>query len=138
MYLDYSDLTKGAYEETLRILQREEANSEQAIADAIGEIKPYLSSIYDMDKEFSLVGEQRNKLILKLTRDIAIYNIHCISNPSSMNETRRLKYEDAISFLQKASQQKVIINDLPRLSEPITGGNYGISGGGRARRRNHY
>lgn len=138
MYLDYSDLTKGAYEETLRVLQREEANSEQAIADAIGEIKPYLSSIYDMDKEFSFVGEQRNKLILKLTRDIAIYNIHCISNPSNMNETRRLKYEDAISMLQKASQQKVIINDLPRLSEPITGGNYGISGGGRARRRNHY
>lgn len=138
MYLDYSDLTKGAYEETLRVLQREEANSEQAIADAIGEIKPYLSSIYDMDKEFSFVGEQRNKLILKLTRDIAIYNIYCISNSSNMNETRRLKYEDAISMLQKASQQKVIINDLPRLSEPITGGNYGISGGGRARRRNHY
>lgn len=138
MYLDYSDLTKGAYEETLRVLQREEANSEQAIADAIGEIKPYLSSIYDMDKEFSLVGEQRNKLILKFTRDIAIYNIYCISHPSSMNETRRLKYEDAISFLQKASQQKVIISDLPRLAEPITGGNYSISGGGRTRRSNHY
>jgi len=138
MYLELDDLRKGAYEETLRVLQREEQNAEQAINDAIGEIKPYLSSIYDMDKEFSLVGEQRNKLILKFTRDIAIYNIYCISHPSSMNETRRLKYEDAISFLQKASQQKVIINDLPRLAEPITGGNYSISGGGRTRRSNHY
>lgn len=138
MYLDYQDLKNGAYEETLRVLQREEANSIQAINDAIGEVSPYLSSIYDVEKELTHAGNSRNRFLVKLIRDIAIYNVYCISSPSNMSETRRLKYEDSIKFLVKVSKQEISIPNLEKLSSPTTGGNYGISGGSLPRRNNHY
>ncbi len=138
MYLELDDLRKGAYEETLRVLQREEQNAEQAINDAIGEVKPYLSNLYNIELEFAKTGEHRNKLLVKLIRDIAIYNIYCISSPSSMSETRRLKYEDSIKFLNKVLKQEMIIPNLEKLTSPTTGGNYGISGGSLTPRNNHY
>ncbi len=138
MYIEYSDLKKGAYEETLRVLQREEQNAEQAINDAIGEVNPYLSNIYNLDLELAKAGEQRNKFLVKLIRDIAIYNIYCISSPSSMSETRRLKYEDSIKFLNKVLKQEITIPNLEKLAAPTTGGSYGIGGGSLTRRNNHY
>lgn len=141
MYMDYNDLLNGAWGETLQVLQREQANALQAILDAQGEVKAYLFRLYDIDSELlKTPADHRCDFLVKLIRDIAIYNIYSIASPSMMNETKRLKYEDAIAFLSKVQAQKAFIPDLPPLSsdKKDTGGTYGIYFGTNTRRDNQY
>ncbi|MDY6381373.1 MAG: phage protein Gp36 family protein [Synergistales bacterium] len=138
MYLTYEDLTNGAHQETLNVLQRYQDNALQAILDAMGEVKNYLFLRYKIDEEFSKTGSNRNAFLVKIIRDIAIYNIYCIASPSQMSETRRLKYEDWRDFLSRVAQQKAFIADLPLLDEPASGGNYYVASGTNRRRGNHF
>ena len=92
MYLMYEDLLNGAWGETLTVLQRERANAERAILDAMGEVKAYIFRLYDIDKEYAKTPQDdRCAFLVKLIRDIAIYNNYSIASPSMMNETKRLK-----------------------------------------------
>jgi phage gp36-like protein len=100
MYLTYDDLINGSYEETLAVLGRHKDNAAKAIEDAMGEVKAYIFKLYDIDKEYQQEGSSRCSFLVKIVRDIAIYNIYCISSPYQMSETRRLKYEDDIAFLE--------------------------------------
>lgn len=138
MYINYDDLINGSYEETLNVLGRHKDNASKAIEDAIGEVKAYIFKLYDVDMELKKEGDERCSFLVKIVRDIAIYNIYCISSPYQMSDTRRLKYEDDIAFLKLVSQQKAFIPDLPVLSSPKTGGSYYISYGGNKRRQNQY
>jgi len=138
MYLTYEDLINGSYEETLPVLQRHQENALQAITDAMGEVKAYLFKLYDIDAQFSLSGSSRSALLVKLIRDIAIYNIYCIASPALMSETRRLKYDDAIAFLRLVAAQKAFIPGLKALSSSASGGSYPIAYGGNSQRNNQY
>lgn len=76
MYVDYQDLLNGAWQETLTVLQRNKDNADRAIQDAMGEVKTYLFRIYDIDQEYKKSpGNNRCDFLVKLIRDIAIYNI---------------------------------------------------------------
>lgn len=138
MYLEYEDLINGAFEETLMVLQRHKENALQAIQDAMGEVKAYLFKLYNIDAEYQRTGADRCQFLVKIIRDIAIYNIYCIASPSQMADTRRIKYEDWIAFLKLCAAQKAFISDLPLLDEPQTGGSYPISSGTNKRRSNQY
>ncbi len=137
MYLMYEDLLNGAWGETLTVLQRERANAERAILDAMGEVKAYIFRLYDIDKEYAKTPQDdRCAFLVKLIRDIAIYNIYSIASPSMMNETKRLKYEDAIAFLTRVQNQKAFIPDLAPLPDDKKdiGGTYQILYGTNTRR----
>lgn len=141
MYLEYNDLLNGAWGETLSVLQREQPNAERAILDAMGEVKAYIFRLYDIDEEYKKTPQdKRCDFLVKIIRDIAIYNIYSIASPSMMNETKRLKYEDAISFLSRVQSQKAFIPDLAPLPDDKkdTGGTYGIHYGSNIRRDSHY
>lgn len=141
MYVDYQNLLNGAWQETLSVLQRNKDNADRAIKDAIGEVKAYLFRLYDMDEEFAKTPQDlRCDFLVKIIRDIAIYNIYNIASPSQMNENKRLKYEDAIRFLERVQQQKAFLPDLMPLpnDKKDTGGTYGIHFGTNTRRRNQY
>lgn len=142
MYMDYNDLLKGAYPETLQVLQRSKDNALQALDDAISEVKAYIFRLYDIDSELKKTPSDTSRcpFLIKLIRDIAIYNIYLISSPSQMSESKRLKYEDAIRFLERVQAQKAFIPDLTPLSddEKDFGGSYSIHYGSNRRRDNQY
>lgn len=142
MYMDFSDLLNGAYPETLQVLQRSQANAMRALTDAMGEVKAYVFRLYNIDKEYQKTPDDpsRSPFLVKIIRDIAIYNIYSISSPSQMSETKRLKYEDAIRFLERVQIQKAFIPDLEPLpnDQKDFGGTFGIHYGSNKRRDNQF
>ncbi|MDR1848110.1 MAG: DUF1320 domain-containing protein [Bacteroidales bacterium] len=136
MYLEYADLINGAYEEDLLVLQRHEANALRAIEDAMGEAKSFLARRYNMDSEYAKTGENRNAYLVKIIRDIALYNIYTIAHPSQMNDTRRLRYEDARRFLEQVYNKKADLAGLEVNETDTGGGSYIVIGESNTKRNN--
>lgn len=136
MYFEYTDLSKGINEETLQVISRNQDNAENAIKEAIQEVISYLSSRYDVKAELSKSGTSRNEMVVKLIRDVALYNCFSIYNPSKIPEIRRQKYEDSISFLKQVQSEKATLN-LTRL-QGITSPSSYVEFGSNSKRRNQY
>ena len=88
-----------------------------------------------MGKEFQKTESARCAMVVKLIRDIALYNCYTINNPAGMPETRRKKYEDAISFLRQVQREKTSL-DLPRLQGEQSPSNF-VAFGSNKKRKNH-
>lgn len=136
MYFEYLDLTKGINEETLQVISRNQDNAENAIKEAVQEVVSYLSSRYDMKAELTKSSSYRNEMVVKLIRDIALYNCFSIYNPSKIPEIRRQKYEDSISFLKQVQAEKATLN-LTRLQGVTSTSSY-VEFGSNSKRRNQY
>jgi phage gp36-like protein len=136
MYFEYLDLTKGINEETLQVISRNQDNAENAIKEAVQEVVSYLSSRYDMKAELTKSSSSRNEMVVKLIRDIALYNCFSIYNPSKIPEIRRQKYEDSISFLKQVQAEKATLN-LTRLQGVTSTSSY-VEFGSNSKRRNQY
>lgn len=138
MYIDKSDIEgAGMYPEVLKTLAREPENINTAITDAMSEAAAYLSARYNIEREYSKSGSERNNLVVKIVRDIAIYNIYCISNPVNMPESRLNDYKSKISFLKDVMSEKAVIKGLERLTDATNGGSSYIKFGGNKPRTNH-
>lgn len=87
-------------------------NRNNAEAEAVEEIASYLRPKYDTDAIFSAEGNNRNRLIVMYTADIAIYHMQA-SAPQKMGmEIRKERYERAIKWLEGVQAGK-IVPDLP-------------------------
>lgn len=87
-------------------------NRNNAEAEAVEEIASYLRPKYDTDAIFSAEGDNRNRLIVMYTADIAIYHMQA-SAPQKMGmEIRKERYERAIKWLEGVQAGK-IVPDLP-------------------------
>jgi phage gp36-like protein len=137
MYLEKSDIEKGIQPEILSVISRNDDNIETAINDAVSEVGLYLRARYNIDDEFLKVGSTRNTFVVKLVRDIAIYNCYKASNPVNMPEAQILAYKDAVKTLEKVQGEKASIKDLERLSDEVSGSSY-LKYGGNTKRNNHY
>jgi len=140
MYLDQTDLEKGLYPEILNVLTRSNPdNISNAISEAIAEVNSYLGVRYNMQAEWNKSGSSRNVLVVKMVRDIALYNCYNISNPVNMPESRVQKYKDTISFLKDVQAERAQLDGLTRLSDAsnISGSNY-LTFGGNTKRNNSY
>ena len=136
MYFTVEDLKKGIFGEVLQAVVRDEDNAQTAIDDAIHEVSSYLTARYDLDKEFQKTESARCAMVVKLIRDIALYNCYSINNPVGMPETRRKKYEDAIAFLRQVQREKTAL-DLPRLQGEQSPSNF-VAFGSNKKRQNQY
>lgn len=114
MYVTDSDYRVVVGDNALRtISQTSEENRLNAEAEAIEEISGYLRSRYDTDAIFRAEGEERNRLIVMYTCDIALYHMSA-SMPQKMGtEIREERYKRAISWLEDVQAGR-IIPDLPR------------------------
>ncbi|HNX65622.1 MAG TPA: DUF1320 family protein [Bacteroidales bacterium] len=138
MYLEQVDIEKGIYPEILQVLSRNPENISTAIKEAMSEAAAYLSARYDITAEYLKTGTNRNTLVMKVVRDIALYNCYNISNPINMPESREIKYKATISFLKDVQAERAAIEGLSRLdSSTATGSNY-IRFGGNTKRKNSY
>lgn len=137
MYLSIEDLKKGIYGEVLTVISRSDENALQAIVEAQAEVESYLTARYDIRAEFTRTGESRSPIIVKIVRDIALYNCYCISNPVNMPESRRNSYKDAIAYLKDVQTERASIDSLTRLNTATAGSNY-VKFGSNRKRNNQY
>ena len=123
----------GIQEEVLNVITRYASKAEQAIADAVAEVRSYLCARYDMDIELSKTGADRSPMVVKVARDIALYNCYNISNPVNMPESRRDAYSNAIAYLKSVQAERASIEGLVRLNAS-TGSSYVTHGGNKKKR----
>ena len=136
MYLTTTDLEMSIQEEVLTVITRNRQKAEQAIADAIAEVRSYLCARYDMDKELSKTGGDRSPMVVKVARDIALFNCYNTSNPVNMPDSRREAYSNAVAFLKSVQAEHATIEGLVRLNA-ATGSNY-VSYGGNPKKNFQY
>ena len=142
MYLGIDDLLKGIRGEVLNVVSRDNQNALQAVAEAMAEVESYLSARYDIATELAKAPEDESRIIMvvKLVRDIALYNCHNISAPVNIPENRVKSYDNAVKFLRDCQTEKANIPGLPRLNTSADGtvsSNY-VSYSGSSPKRNHH
>ncbi|MEG1998484.1 MAG: phage protein Gp36 family protein [Bacteroidales bacterium] len=141
MYLNINDLQKGVRAEVLTSLTRDNTDVvEQGIAEAEQEVAGYLSARYEITKELlkTPLSTDRLPMVVKLVRDIALYNIYNFSAPVNIPENRVKCYENAIALLKAAQAEKVSVTGLVRLTtaDGSVNSSY-IAFGGNEKRQNH-
>lgn len=107
-------------DDALKVISRASAeNRANAELEAIEEISGYLRPVYDCFSIFAAEGDERNRLIVMRTVDIALYHL-AASLPQKMGiEIRKERYDRAIEWLEGVQAGK-IVPDLP-LAEPVDG-----------------
>lgn len=137
MYLQPEDLERGARGEHIAVVARNVENMNQAIVEAQAEVESYLTARYDIRAEFAKTGDKRLPMVVKLVRDIALYNCFCIASPVSMPESRVTAYNNAIRYLKEVQAERASIDGLTRLTG-TTGISSYVSFGGNRKRKNQY
>ena len=117
MFINDQDYKTVIGEQALKVVsQVSSENRRIAEQQAIEEIAGYLRPIYDTVEIFQMQGEDRNKLIVMYTCDIAIYHM-AASTPQKMGmDIRKERYERAVKWLEQVQAGKVM-PDLPRTQQ---------------------
>lgn len=121
MFINDEDYRVVIGENALKtISQVSDDNRANAEDEAIEEIASYLRPKYDTRALFNAEGNERNKLIVMYTCDIALYHM-AASLPQKMGtEIRKERYDRAIKWLEGVQSGK-IVPDLPLATDEETG-----------------
>ncbi len=113
MFINDEDYSVVIGEQALKVIsQISDDNRANAEEEAIEEISSYLRPKYDTEALFSAEGNERNKLIVMYTCDIALYHM-AASLPQKMGtEIRKERYDRAIKWLEGVQAGKNV-PDLP-------------------------
>jgi len=135
-FLTTDELKSVIYEYQLNQITEEDSDiSVMAIDAAIEEIKSYLApggqkryqdgrKRYDVDAIFAAEDEERNALILAITKSIALYRICELANVDIIDEKVTRRYDRAVDWLEKVSAtgkyagQQPLNAPLPVLADP--------------------
>jgi hypothetical protein len=105
------------------------------ISECISHMKGYLSARYDVDTIFTSEGTDRDDVILKMLKNLVIYEIYASHNPQMMTKIVEDNHKLALEWLKMVQSQK-INPDLPAV-DPLNPATYMV-GGGNPRRTSHY
>lgn len=124
MFIDNEDYRVVIGDTALKVIsQFSPENIANAETEAMEEIAGYLRPVYDTDAIFSASDNDRNRLIVMYTADIALYHLTA-SQPQKMgSEIRKERYERAVKWLEGVQAGK-IVPDLPLTVSDD--GNYGF------------
>jgi phage gp36-like protein len=115
MFLTATDYTAVVDAATFEIMrQGSEANLARAEGFALEEISSYLRSRYDVAAAFAATGDDRNRQLVMVACDIALYHIASWLPKRIGFEIRRERYERAIAWLESVQAGKAS-PDLPPL-----------------------
>ncbi|MCR5394178.1 MAG: DUF1320 domain-containing protein [Bacteroidales bacterium] len=111
MFLSDNDYKVVIGETALRIIsQVSDTIRTAAEAEAQEEISGYLRPRFDTDAIFSATDDDRNKLIVMYTCDIALYHMSA-SMPQRMGiEVRKERYDRAIKWLTDVQAGRIVPN----------------------------
>lgn len=117
-FINPEDYDASIHREILASLTRDDAAIVEICEDrAIAEMRGYLGARYDVDAIFSAEGDARNRLVLMMAIDIAVYHIFSIHNPQKMSQIRKERYERAMEWLKQVAAFKIAIDGAPALTE---------------------
>lgn len=127
MFINTEDYKVVIGDAALKVIsQSSPENIENAEVEAIEEMAGYLRPVYDTEAVFSATGNDRNRLIVMYTADIALYHL-AASQPQKMgSEIRKERYERAIKWLEGVQAGK-IIPDLPLMDAEDGSSGFGTS-----------
>lgn len=112
-YIDVEELKTHAYDEEIKEIIREDETIALAAIDMAQEfIESKLMKHYDLTAIFAKTGDERSALLVKFTKDIAIWEIIGLANPSIDYEDKKLRYQDAVAWL--TAVYKGMPANLPR------------------------
>lgn len=136
MYCDPQELNSVLYEELQEAITRGDTELVVThINDAMAYVQAKLSQKYNMVEEFAKRGNQRNSLIVKYVKDIAVY--FCYDLTETMPTKRMKAYDDAVKFLDDAKQGNIVIAGLSAAPvEPLTNHSGVTAYGGNKKRKN--
>ncbi len=109
MFITDEDFKVVASDAALKVItQADEQNQRQnAIEEAIEEMKGYLRPKYDVDKAFDAEGDERNPQLVMYTADIALYNMIAAQPQRMGSEVRKERYDRAIKWLEGVASGKI-------------------------------
>jgi phage gp36-like protein len=113
MFLSDEDYKVVIGDAALKVIsQTSDDNRRNAELEAIEEISGYLRPAFDTNAIFAASGNDRNRLVVMYTADIAIYHMIASQPQKFGSEIRKERYERAIKWLEGVQSGK-IIPDLP-------------------------
>lgn len=137
MYINKSDIeNQGISTQDIDGMNISDTAIDEAIKDAIEEASSYLNARYNLEQELIKTGSSRNRMLVKIIRDISIYNIYAQSNPVNMPEERVDIHNSAIKFLEKVRSERTNLRGLNRKLDN-NGSSY-LKFGSNKPRKNHY
>lgn len=128
MFLTQADFEKVVKADNLvKILGDNATLLSDMILTAVAEANSYLAGRYDMAVAFAAEGAERNYILVLRVVDMAVYHLHAAIDPRNVNDLRRDRYAEALSWLKGLSKGDYTI-DLP-LKDIGGGGGYFLYGG---------
>ena len=122
-YIEIEELYTHVKEAELKniISDNEDGIAGTAIETAIEFAEGKLGKYYDTDDIFSRSGSNRSKLLVLFIKDIAIWNIIGIENPSIDYDDKKFRYENAIGWFEAVyNGMKLSKKNFPRIPETNT------------------
>ena len=90
----------------------------QIIAESIDIMSSYLSNYYDSIAIFATTGGDRSLMVLKHLKDIVIYEVY-IRHTRDMNEVAKVRYDEAMNWLEKMNTGEFKDSRLPPVPDAI-------------------
>jgi phage gp36-like protein len=127
MYLAQEELKNVIYEYQIAQITEDDVDIvEMAIAAAIEEVKSYFTAnyqqrftdgryVYDVDAIFAAEDEERNPLVLQMTKTVALWHVIQLCNADLIYEHIKERYDRAVAWLKKLANGEVTLTSLPRL-----------------------
>lgn len=136
MYLPIEELKTHAYDEEISEIIRDDETIAHACIDmAIEFATSKLMKHYNTDEIFSQESNNRNPLVLKIVKDIAIWELIGLANPSIDYADKKYRHEQAVDWL--TAVYKGMPANLPRIEEK-TSENTSFKYHSNPPRTNHY
>ena len=113
MFITEDDYRVVIGENALKVVsQASQDTRDKAEQEACEEIAGYLRTRYDSEAVFAARGDARNRMVVMVATDIALYHM-AASQPQKLgSEIRKERYERAVKWLEGVQAGK-IIPDLP-------------------------
>ena len=113
MFLTSSDFDKVVKADNLaKILGDNGTLLTDMILTAVAEANSYLAGRYDVTAAFAAEGTARNPILVLRVVDMAVYHLHAAIDPRNVNDLRRDRYAEALSWLKGLNKGDFTI-DLP-------------------------
>ena len=106
MYINKEDLKTVLYSYQVEdITDGDDTIVEQAIEAAQEEVKSYLINTYDIEAEFA--ESNKNKLLVEITKDLALWQLVRLANVDVIYDKAKSRYDRAIEWLKKVNKGEI-------------------------------